>query len=98
MNIPVHKNNLLPRGKQVDNYIIIEHSYYGEYFVEVWKRFFGSYYTHLYTYPSLKLYKEFVEDVKKYHTLIHSYLPCKCSIGKAFTKLSTEYSEKDEVE
>lgn len=45
MNIfPVHRNNLLPRGKQIGKYIHIRHSYYGEQMLDVWKHFFGPWY------------------------------------------------------
>jgi len=45
-NWPVHKDNLLPRGRRVNkDYILIEHS--GDYvrgWTEVWKRLIGPHY------------------------------------------------------
>jgi len=45
MQLPVHKENLLPRGKRIGKYIYITHK--GDYapgWVEVWKHFFGPWY------------------------------------------------------
>lgn len=44
MNLPIHSDNLLPRGKQVGKYIHIRHRVYGVQQVEIWKRFIGPYY------------------------------------------------------
>jgi len=90
MQIPVHKSNLIPRGKEVEGFILIDHSYYEHRYLEVWKQFIGPFYLHQTTVDLDALanpYKEFVEDVRKTHTFLHSYLPCKCSLGKAFEKL-----------
>ena len=44
MQIPVHKDNLIGRGLQVEklpvgNFIYLEHWVYGEHLLEVWKKF-----------------------------------------------------------
>jgi len=44
MNLPVHRSNLLPRGKQVGKYIHIRHSCECGRTVEIWKRFFWFWY------------------------------------------------------
>ena len=92
MQIPVHKANLIPRGKEVEGFILIDHYYYEHRWLEVWKQCFGPFYLHqttidLYALNLDKSQEEFIEDVRKTHTFLHSYLPCKCSLGKAFEKL-----------
>jgi hypothetical protein len=92
MQLPVHKSNLLPRGKQVGNFIIIVHT--GDQvrgIIEVWKHFFGPWY-YWQEIPVNEIqanHKQFVEAIRKSHNALHSYLPCGCSIGKAFTTLES---------
>jgi len=90
MQIPVHRSNLLPRGKEVEGFILLEHYYYEHHWLEVWKQWFGPFYLHQTTIDLdayEKPHKEFIEAVRKTHTFLHSYLPCKCSLGKAFEDL-----------
>lgn len=90
MEMPVHRDNLLPRGRQVGKFIVIIHM--GDYYrgqVEVWKQWIGPFYLFQeipagITNPE---YAAFVEEVRESHDVLHYYLPCKCSIGKAFKKL-----------
>jgi len=60
MNLPVHKSNLLPRGKQVGKCIYIVHT--GDYVrdqTEIWKRWFGSWYLWEETVKTSELNKAF---------------------------------------
>ena len=43
---------------------------------------------------TLESLKEFVEEIRKTHNIFHGYLPCKCSMGKAFEKLEGLDEEK----
>ncbi len=47
MNIPVHKSNLIPsvfNSEETENFIFVEHWYYDNHFLEIWKKLIGPFY------------------------------------------------------